>query len=397
MVEKVLIFGESLIKHKKKDGPEYYTESLTGFSRVTNSIAFRLADMGFDVDIADYAVDVGPITVTTPFSEKSIVKVHGIGLANEDSPSFGTHKLPSLLKIIKPGLLILVGDLRMYDYVVDIPDCPNTIAVLPVDGSPVPKSWMPTLEKFDEIVSVSEFGRGELKKAGLGSTLIPFGVDTNIFYPLMEEKVMIDLKKHADLPEEWIWEFVGRNQPRKNLPDLFLAYNKFNKMYPDESILYIHSNPRDGVGWDLFDLARYYKIPNNVRFTKMFFDTTQPMLNSIYNVADCHISTTLSEGFGLTTLESMACETPQIVPDHTVISELIKPNCGELVKIEREMMGTALVHEYLPSVDDMVKKMVRIYENPGIKDWYARNALEKAKKYSWDLIVQKWVKLLEEF
>lgn len=397
MVEKVLIFGESLIKHKKKDGPEYYTESLTGYSRVTNAIAFRLADMGFDVDIADYAVDEGPITVATPFSQKSIVKVHGIGLANEDYPSFGRHRLPHLLKIIKPGLLILVGDLRMYEYVGDIPDCPDTIVVLPVDGSPVPRSWIHILEKFDEIVTCSQFGYNELQKAGIESNIIPFGVDPHIYFPLPGDAIK-EAKTSADLPEgKWIWQYVGRNQARKNLPDLFLAYKKFNEIYPGESVLFVHSHPKDKVGWDLFDLARYDGIANNVRFTQQFFDTTQPILNAIYNVADCHVSMSLSEGFGLTCLESMATGKPQIVPDHTVLSELVRPNCGELVKTEREMMGTALVHEYLPSIDDFVKKMIRIYENPGIKEWYARNALERAKKYSWDLIARDWVKLLEGF
>lgn len=353
--------------------------------------------MGYDVDIADYGIYEGPISVITPFTQKSVIKVYGIGDERDEYRDLGKYKLPNLLKIIKPGLLILIGDLRMYSYVPDIPDIPYTIALLPVDGEPVPDAWLPVLEKFDKIVSVSEFGRNELKKAGFNSTLIPFGVDTNLYYPLRED-IIIELKKRADLPEDkWIWLFVGRNQLRKNLSDLFLVFKEFDKIYPDESILYVHSYPKDEIGWDLFELARYYGIANKVRFTKQFFDITQPVLNSIYNAADVNITATRSEGFGLTILESMATCTPQIAPAHTAIVELVSPNCGELVKVERTLMGTALVNEYLVSIDDFVKKMVRIYENQGLRDWYARNALEKAKKYSWDLVVQKWVKLLEGF
>ena len=398
MVEKVLIFGESLIKKRKQDGKEYYDETITGFGRTTNSIAFKLADMGYDVDIADYGIGEGPISVITPFTQKSIIKVYGIGDERDRYRDLGKYKLPSLLKIIKPGLLILIGDLRMYSYVVDIPNVPYTVAVLPVDGSPVPNAWLPILEKFDEIVSVSEFGMNELKKVGINSTLIPFGVDTSIYHPLGEDTIS-ELKKTADLPmDKWIWGAVMRNQPRKNLPDLFLAFKKFDEIYPDKSILHVHSYPKDEAGWDLFELARYYGIANKVRFTKQFFDVTQPVLNSIYNTADVNITATRSEGFGLTILESMATRTPQIAPAHTAIAELVSPNCGELVKVERALMGTALVHEYLVSIDDFVDKMVRIYENPGLRDWYARNALEKAKKrYSWDLVMQKWVKLLEGF
>ena len=398
MVEKILIFGESLIKKRKQNGKEYYDESLTGFSRVTNAISFYLADMGFDVDIVDYGIYEGSISVITPFTQKSIIKVYGIGDERDMYRDLGKYKLPNLLKIIKPGLLILIGDLRMYSYVVDIPNVPYTVAVLPVDGSPVPNTWLPILDKFDEIVSVSEFGMNELKKVGINSTLIPFGVDTNIYHPLSEDTIS-ELKKTAeDLPvDKWIWGAVMRNQPRKNLPDLFLAFKKFDEIYPDKSILYVHSYPEDEIGWDLFELARYYRIATKVRFTKQFFDVSQPILNSIYNVADVNITATCSEGFGLTTLESMATGTPQIAPAHTAIAELVSPNCGELVKVERNIMGTALVNEYLVSIDDFVDKMVRMYENPGLRDWYARNALEKAKKYSWDSIIPKWVKLLEGF
>jgi len=294
--------------------------------------------VGYDVDIADFGLPDGLISVVTPFTQKAVVKVHGIRSDNDGYRDLGRYKLPKLLKIIKPGLLILIGDLRMYSYVVDIPNVPYTVAVLPVDGSPV------------------------------------------------------DLP-----PDAWIWGAVTRNQPRKNLPDLFLAFKKFDEIYPDKSILYVHSYPEDKIGWDLFELARYYRIATKVRFTKQFFDVSQPVLNSIYNVADVNITATCSEGFGLTTLESMATGTPQIAPAHTAIAELVSPNCGELVKVERNIMGTALVHEYLVSIDDFVAKMVKMYENPGLRDWYARNALEKAKKYSWDLVVQKWVKLLEGF
>lgn len=397
MVEKVLIFGESLLKHKKRDGTEYYMGSMTGYSRVTNAIAFRLADLGINIDIADIIISDGPIPVRTPFSDKSIISVHGIN-SGGDYSDFGVQRLPKLLKILKPGLLILIGDLKMYEYVVNIQDTPSTIAVLPIDGSPIPESWPSVISKFDELVSVSEFGRGELKKTGFNSILIPFGVDTRIYYPLGSKEI-IDLKKHADLPEnKWVWQFVGRNQPRKNLPDLFLTYRKFNEKYPDESVLYIHSNPKDEIGWNLFELARYYGIADNVRFTKEFFDTTQPMLNSIYNVADTHITLSRSEGFGLTSLESMATGTPQIVPNHTALSELVNPHCGELAKVERGVMGTALVHEYLPSIDDFVNKMIRVYENPGLREWYGRNALKKAWNYSWDdYIIPKWLKLIEGF
>lgn len=394
MVEKICIFGESLIIKEVK-GRRYHDESLTGASRVTNNIAFRLADMKYDINILDYAfTEYGHIL--TP-SGKTIIPVYGIAGEKEIVPTFGKDKLQSYLDVLKPGLLILIGDLRMFDYIIDMPNTPNIVAVLTVDGSPIPKSHIPILKKF-EIVSVSQFGFDELRKASIKSKLIPFGVNTEIYYPLDTQTLKI-VKKRAKLPEDkWVWEFVGRNQPRKNIPDLFKAYKRFNKKYPNESILYLNTDPLDPAGMDLFELADFYGIKKNVRFTNNFINTTQSQLNAIYNVADCHVSATVAEGFCLPVLESMATGTQQIVPDHSALSELAK-DCGELVKIKDKRLNSACVYQYFPSVDDMVKKMVKLYEHPELKKTYGRNAFEKVRRdyYNWNKIAEKWRDLIDSF
>lgn len=397
MAEKICIFGESLILKEVK-GRRFHGDSLTGASRVTNQIAFRLADMKYDIAILDYAfAELGHIL--TP-SGKTIVPVYGIGKEKEALPTFGKDKLQSYLETLKPGLLILIGDLRMFDYVINnVPNTPNIVAALTVDGSPIPKSWIPTLEKFDEIVSVSQFGFDELRKAGIKSKLIPFGVDTKTYYPLDIQTLKI-VKKRAKLPEDkWIWQFVGRNQARKNITDLFKAYKTFNKKYPNESILYINTDPLDPAGMDLFELADFYGIKKNLKFTTNFINTTQSQLNAIYNVADCHISASLAEGFCLPVLESMSTGTMQIVPDNTAIAELVKRDCGELVNIETMRFNMAGVYQYFPSVDDMVTKMIKVYENPELKKTYGRNAFEKARGeyYNWDKIVEKWRDLIDSY
>lgn len=396
MVEKICIFGESLIL-KEEHGRRFHDESLTGASRVTNEIAFRLADLKYDVAILDYAFsEYGHIL--SP-SGKSIIPVYGIAEANENISTFGKDRLQSHLDVLKPGLLILIGDLRMFDYVINVPNTPNIVAALTVDGGPIPKSWIPTLDKFDEIVSVSEFGRAELEKAGIKSKLIPFGVDTKTYYPLDIQTLKI-VKKRAKLPEDkWIWQFVGRNQARKNIPDLFKAYKRFNKKYPNKSVLYLNTDPLDPAGMDLFELANCYGIKKNVIFTNNFINTTQNQLNAIYNVADCHVYMSVAEGFCFPVLESMSTGTMQIVPGHTALSELVRPDCGELVKILTKRLNSEGVYQYFPSIDDMVKKMVKVYEDPHLKEVYGRNGFEKARGeyYNWDKIVDKWGDLIDAF
>src|SRR4030095_6152956 len=45
----------------------------------------------------------------------------------------------------------------------------------------------------------------------------------------------------------------------------------------------------------------------------------------IYSALDVQVTTTLGEGWGLTTMEGMACGTPQIVPDWAALGEWATP------------------------------------------------------------------------
>ncbi|KKK78055.1 hypothetical protein LCGC14_2847420, partial [marine sediment metagenome] len=74
------------------------------------------------------------------------------------------------------------------------------------------------------------------------------------------------------------------------------------------------------AGYDAEELANFYGIAANVFFSVgMSLNTGTPPEEMVkfYNLADCYVSSTMGESFGLPALESMACGTPCIIPNHT--------------------------------------------------------------------------------
>lgn len=74
-------------------------------------------------------------------------------------------------------------------------------------------------------------------------------------------------------------------------------------------------------GKDLPQVARLMGVGDEVMFTKD--KVTPEELNELYNMADCRVDMSGSEGFGLTVLEAYQAGCPQIVNNHTTMPEVL--------------------------------------------------------------------------
>src|SRR3989442_8283980 len=91
------------------------------------------------------------------------------------------------------------------------------IVYFQMDGGPFYPPWEPMLKDVDELVTMSEFGRGVFQE-GLPSRrihVIYHGVDTSVFRPLPDRA---RLKTHERFQGKFVIGCVARNQPRKNIP-----------------------------------------------------------------------------------------------------------------------------------------------------------------------------------
>jgi len=80
----------------------------------------------------------------------------------------------------------------------------------------------------------------------------------------------------------------------------------------DKATLLMHTDPHDPYGQDLFMLLEVLNLTNG----EILFSTEKyepEVLAALYNLVDCTVNISDAEGFGLSTLESLACEVPIIV------------------------------------------------------------------------------------
>src|SRR4030042_4693883 len=80
------------------------------------------------------------------------------------------------------------------------------------------------------------------------------------------------------------------------------------------------------MGYDVRQLMRYYGFTKEdkrliLAEPHIGHGVEEEMLPSVYSSFDVQLTTTQGEGWGLTTMEGMACGVPQIVPDWSALGE----------------------------------------------------------------------------
>lgn len=96
-----------------------------------------------------------------------------------------------------------------------------------------------------------------------------------------------------------------------------------------------------------------------------------------YQQADVYIFPTISEGFGLTQLEALACGLPVIAT----------PNCGSVV---RDGVDGFIVPIRDPEA--LAEKMDLLARDRELRVWMSRNARERALEFSWEKYQERLVK-----
>ena len=144
---------------------------------------------------------------------------------------------------------------------------------------------------------------------------IPHAVDGDIFKKLSEtdtENFKISTLG-SDGKDKFVFFWNNRNARRKQSGSLIFWFKEFlDKVGHDKACLIMHTDPHDPNGQDLYHILEHLGLGDG----QVLLSTQKyapERLAMIYNLADCTINISDAEGFGLATLESLACKTPIIV------------------------------------------------------------------------------------
>ncbi len=227
----------------------------------------------------------------------------------------------SIVRNERPDMLWFMTDPRFYGWLWEMED--EIRSVVPMvyyhvwDNYPAPKFNRICYDSTDVVVTISrltnEVTNLVAKKAEVKH--LPHAVNTDVFKRL-DDKITAKFR-HDSLDSEndhkMVFFWNNRNARRKQSGTLIYWFKDFlDRVGHDNACLIMHTDPKDQHGQDLEAIVMELGL-NNGQVLISKEKVPAEGLALMYNMADCTINISDAEGFGLSTLESLACGTPIIV------------------------------------------------------------------------------------
>ena len=373
----------------------------TGFGRVAEYLLPALAK---DHDV--YALCTNWHGDPTPM--QSICKMYP-AMAHGSDP-FGSHRIAELVQIIKPDLVFIVNDIWVAINLIDKIE-PfkekigfKTCVYTPIDSYGLFPELLPAINKWDFLITYTEFAKQEIIKMGYKKPIgvVGHGTDFSKFFPMDKT----ECRKELGVAQDVFIVFNGnRNQPRKRIDLTIKGFIKFAKDKPDAR-LWLNMGAKD-MGWECVPLFKRvardegYDPTGKLILTSPHFSTHNCLpieqLNKVYNAVDIGINTCLGEGWGLVNTEHAATGVAQVVPDHTSMKEIF----NEMRRISIESWETDRnygLERGQVSPDDLAD-ILTMYYNDRNKlqedgQWCYRRVHEK--QFTWPYVEKRMVDYLSE-
>jgi glycosyltransferase involved in cell wall biosynthesis len=328
--------------------------------------------------------------------------------ASTGGDAWGIRRLPDLCQRLAPHVLLIQNDpwnlARMFEQM-ELTNLP-VVAYMPVDSPNLAPKFSRPLDKLACAIWYTQFGLEEARKGGHTgpSEVIHLGVDLDIYHPMDRAEARRQLRLEQHIPEgAYVVGNVNRNHLRKRLDLTIACFAEWVKRYKHEdAYLHLHCSTKD-VGWDLEQLAEYYGINDRLIITDLAMTTwkgiSEEDMRAVYCGFDVQLSTTAGEGFGLTTLEGMACGIPQIVPEYAALGEWARGAVQYLPIID----SIAAVHglNTLPGIvsrEATIEALETFYGSEMRRRAYAALGLAKAREpqFRWEHVAQRFDEILQK-
>jgi glycosyltransferase involved in cell wall biosynthesis len=383
----------------------------TGFARATHKILDTLQEH-FEVYVLgiNYWGDaVGRYNAAGAWVPKYPYPMFPAGLGSDP---WGTDRFAELLARIQPEIVVIQNDpWNIAEQLQRVPALKEhrTVGLLPLDGNNCASAA--GLNGLAHAIWYTEHARAEGHRGGYQGTsaAINLGVDRHIYRPQDQAAARARFGLDRKLPEgAFIALNVNRNQPRKRIDltiELFATWVHREKI--QDAWLYLHLAPTGDLGWNVGQLARYHGIDQRLIISskvKANAGLPEEGVAALYAASDVCLSTTLGEGFGLTTLEAMACERATLFPAWSALGEWAAPG-GVAVRCSGTSATPNLGMTELPintiggvvDGEDFITALDRLYRDKEYRRRVAARGLSLAQepRFEWGDIGRRFARELE--
>jgi len=268
--------------------------------------------------------------------------------------------------------------------------------------------WAFMCNRMDECWVPTVFNYNTFRKSGVEKSklrVMPFGVDVDLFSPKVEPLKLLETEDRFVFFSDFQWSI------RKGWDVLLKAY--YEEFSRDEDVCLvlkvyeaIPGDPRSEavILRDVKSIKRRFNkaLPKVLWFRHMLSDAMMP---SLYKAADCFVSTTRGEGWGLGLIQAMSMELPSIVTGWSAHTDYANESNAYMIDYEMiETHASMLWHPSYknafyadPSIEHTRSLMRQVYENyeeAKAKGIQARKDIKK--NYTWEIAAGRIIKRLQE-
>ena len=239
----------------------------------------------------------------------------------------------------------------------------------------------------DKIVSVSSHRADELltfisTKVSTATKekieIIPMGIDLGKFRNEINKN---NLKTNYNITSKFVILFVGRLVEVKGCEYLIKGFKSVIDEVNDVQLIIVGSGPLEAK---VKKLAKKLNMEKYVRFEGFVEHNT---ISDYYSLSDIVVfpsivdSSGFEEGLPVVLLEALAVGKAVVATRTKGVMEIIK-----------EGYNGFLVEQKNP--EQIAEKVLELLGNEELGARFSKNALDAGKKYDWDVIVEKYVKIL---
>ncbi len=336
-----------------------------------------------------------------PYGEDFIVQpVDGYG---------NPEMIRSIVRHQKPDLLWFMTDPRFFHWLWEIED--EIRMNIPMvyyhvwDNKPYPTFNERYYSSNDVICTISKVTDDIVRTVSPDVETIyqPHSVNTEIFKKFPEETVK-EFKKEFFKHDKFMLFYNNRNARRKQTGSLIFWFKDFlDKVGHDKAQLLMHTEVNDPHGQDLRAIINHLGLTNG---EVLFSESKVPpeKLALLYNAVDATCTISDAEGFGLSTMESLACGTPiiatmtgglqeQVTDGENFFGVGIEPSSKAVIGSQE----IPWIYEDRISGEDCVNAMLQLY-NMTKEERDNLGSLGRdhvVKNYNFDTMSDRWVEIID--